>query len=162
MPFLLPLLTSRLFLEFLALAALVLFAFGLKHSYDERRRSEGRAEFAAVSVACADELAAHTPKECALAVRQSVADGAQLKSNNATLAATIGRQNDAVKGLADAGTKARAAALAAQKQSDDDAVFYAERLAGLKQNLQYPSKEPNADADRILRALAIDRRVLGK
>jgi hypothetical protein len=116
-----------------------------------------KAADAPVMLLCQTPLNAHGAKDCAAKIQQSVADVATLAANNHDLTATIGRQNDAMNTLALAGIKARADARAAQKQSDDDAEFYVQRLQGLKQNLQYPSKEPNADADRILRALALDR-----
>lgn len=148
---------SRTALEVYAVIALALFALGLKHNYDEHRRDEGRAEFAAVATACHDALTADSPSSCAAAIGQTVADNAQLKTNVDGLQKTIDTQNLSLQRLADAGNRARANAAAASKQAEANAADYAKRQEALRPNIEQPAKDPNADADRILRALAIDR-----
>lgn len=159
MPGLAAILLSRTAIEAYLVLAAALVLFGLKSSYDERRRDEARAEFAPVMTACDTSLQAKSIKACTAAITQAAADLAQAKANGALLERRIGEQNDAIQRQAAAIAKAKAASAAANKQADDDAAFYAERLKGLRQNLEHPSGDPNADADRLLRDLA--RRLRG-
>jgi len=140
----------------MALGAVAVFGGFVLHERTAGADGQKAAD-APVMMLCQTPLQAHGVKDCVAKIQQTVADLAQEKQNNATLTTTVGHQNTAVSALTDAAARAKAAADAANKQADDDAVFYAERLAGLKQNLANPSKDPNADTDRILRALALDR-----
>jgi len=140
----------------MALGAVAVFGGFVLHERTAGADGQKAAD-APVMMLCQTALQAHGVKDCAAKIQQTVADLAQEKQNNATLTTTVGHQNTAVSALTDAAARAKAAADAANKQADDDAVFYAERLQGLKQNLANPSKDPNADTDRILRALALDR-----
>lgn len=153
---------GKLALWGVGIAFVMLAFFGAKAGYDNKHEAIGAARVTAkdapVMALCTEPLRASRPPDCAAAIRQAVADVAQLKQNNAALTAMIGQQNAALAKLGDATAKARAAATAANKEADDNAVFYTERLKGLRENLDHPSGDPNADTDRILRALAIDRR----
>lgn len=147
-------------LKLAALAALALFLLGLKAAYDHGHEQRGyakRADEDAPLTAICEGLKLGT-SQCAGALRQSLADVAQLRANVDGLEKTLREQTLASQRLADAGTRARAAAAAAQKQADDDALFYAERLKDLRARIDHPSEDPNADADRVLRDYARELR----
>lgn len=140
-----------------AAIALVMFAIGYYKHVENIGYKKHEAEVKPLTDVCdAKHLRIVA---CAEQIDQSFADVAQLKINNDGLQKTINEQNLSLTRLADAASKAKAAAAAAMKQSDEDAVFYTERLKGLQQHIDHPAQDPNADADHILRALAIDRRL---
>jgi hypothetical protein len=115
-----------------------------------------KAADAPVMLLCQTPLNAHGVKDCAAKMQQSIADVATLTTNNKTLTDSIAAANAKVQTFADAAKQAKAAADLANKQADEDAAFFTQRLLTLKANLQHPSENPNADADRILRDYARD------
>src|SRR5579862_3546036 len=148
---------TRLGLEILAGLAIAAFGAAVYHHVWHNGYVSAQADDAPVMALCKAPIGAFTTKGCAQSITQSFADVATLKANNKTLTDSIAAANQKVQAFAVAAAKAKASADAANKQADEDATFFTERLESLKSSLAHPSADPNADTDRILRALAADR-----
>lgn len=140
------------------LAAIGGGAWALISHYEGEGYDKRSAEVAPITSLC-DELKHRDAKACASAFTQALTDNEQLAGNNALLEDRITHQNTELDKLAKAGAAARARAAKAEQDSAANAAGYANRITELQSRIDQPSEDPNAEADRILRALAVDRRV---